>query len=401
MAKKGPKRHLKRLAAPVRWELPRKTHKFTVRPLPGAHPMSESLPLLLIIRDVLKYADNAREAKKIIKMGKVLVDGRVRKEEKLPVGLMDVVSLPEADENYRVLFDRKGRIKFKKYEWHNNPNVKRHNKQLAELISNTIKYGLAIFNNAQFLNKHSKIKNFQLSKTSFLMTDVREVMFLYEIEKEKILSHALYKDNLNKNKNKEKTEGNKNKLDESRDNEQTKNGNNTYYQILNSGYYYFNELIDDIKYNSVLAEYRNLRLSIENNITYEEASNLHKLEMEFKKKYSDNNFEKIAIELYEILSNCGESVEKSVLWIILTIALLPLIALLYNYHIIWFIILILIVFEVICLGIPLMQSIYQQTNNVFKFYFLKKYKSSLFCNEFKVGVGRISDFEFQKPCGAC
>jgi hypothetical protein len=37
----------------------------------------------------------------------------------------------------------------------------------------------------------------------------------------------------------------------------------------------------------------------------------------------------------------------------------------------------------------------------YKFYFLKKYKSSLFCNEFKVGVGRISDFEFQKPCGAC
>ncbi|ADC70409.1 Ribosomal protein S4E, central domain protein [Methanocaldococcus sp. FS406-22] len=121
MAKKGPKRHLKRLAAPVRWELPRKIHKFTVRPLPGAHPMSESLPLLLIIRDVLKYADNAREAKKIIKMGKVLVDGRVRKEEKLPVGLMDVVSLPEADENYRVLFDRKGRIKLKPTE---NPDVK-------------------------------------------------------------------------------------------------------------------------------------------------------------------------------------------------------------------------------------------------------------------------------------
>lgn len=121
MAKKGPKRHLKRLAAPVRWELPRKIHKFTVRPLPGAHPMSESLPLLLIVRDILKYADNAREAKKIIKMGKVLVDGRVRKEEKLPVGLMDVVSLPDANENYRVLFDRKGRIKLKPTE---NPDVK-------------------------------------------------------------------------------------------------------------------------------------------------------------------------------------------------------------------------------------------------------------------------------------
>ena len=121
MGKKGPKRHLKRLSAPVRWELPRKTHKFTVRPLPGAHPMSESLPLLLIVRDILKYADNRKEAKKIIKMGKVLVDGRVRKEEKLPVGFMDVVSLPDANENYRVLFDRKGRVKLYPTE---NPDVK-------------------------------------------------------------------------------------------------------------------------------------------------------------------------------------------------------------------------------------------------------------------------------------
>ncbi|WP_423792858.1 30S ribosomal protein S4e [Methanocaldococcus indicus] len=121
MAKKGPKRHLKRLAAPVRWELPRKVAKFTVRPLPGAHPMSESLPLLLVVRDLLKYADNRREAKKIIKMGKVLVDGRVRKEEKLPVGFMDVVSLPDANENYRVLFDRKGRVKLYPTE---NPDVK-------------------------------------------------------------------------------------------------------------------------------------------------------------------------------------------------------------------------------------------------------------------------------------
>ena len=251
-----------------------------------------------------------------------------------------------------------------------------------EILNEIKRYNnIAIFNNAQFLNKHSKIKNFQLSKTSFLMTDVREVMFLYEIEKEKILSHALYKDNLNKNKNKEKTEGNKNKLDESRDNEQTKNGNNTYYQILNSGYYYFNELIDDIKYNSVLAEYRNLRLSIENNITYEEASNLHKLEMEFKKKYSDNNFEKIAIELYEILSNYGESVEKSVLWIILAIILLPLIALLCNYYTLSCCILveIIILFRILYLCIPKLRSEYLKIHDKvshiiskipYSFYFL-------------------------------
>ena len=65
MANKGPRRHLKRLAAPANWQIPRKVHKFVVRPLPGPHAMSESLPLLLIVRDILKYADNAREAKKI------------------------------------------------------------------------------------------------------------------------------------------------------------------------------------------------------------------------------------------------------------------------------------------------------------------------------------------------
>jgi hypothetical protein len=211
--------------------------------------------------------------------------------------------------------------------------IELENMGVNEEILNEIKRynNIAIFNNAQFLNKHSKIKNFQLSKTSFLMTDVREVMLLCDIKKEKILSHALYEDNLNENKNKEKTENNKNKPDESRDNEQTKNENNTYYHILNSGYYYFNELIGDIDDKSVLAEYRNLRISVEDNITYEKASNLYKMEMEFKKKYSKNNFEKIAIRLYEILSNCGESVEKSVLWIVSTIALLPLFALSYNY----------------------------------------------------------------------
>ncbi|WP_421077018.1 pentapeptide repeat-containing protein [Methanothermococcus sp. Ax23] len=223
---------------------------------------------------------------------------------------------------------RKGRIRFKKYEWYNNRYyVKRQDKLRAKLISNTIEYSLAIFNNAQFLNKHSKIKNFQLSKTSFLMTDVREIMLLCDIKKEKILSHMLFENKLKESRD------NKNKPDESKDNEKTENENKTYYHILkNRGYFYFNELIEDINYNSVLAEYRNLRISVEDNMTYEEASNLYKMEMEFKKKYSKNNFEKLAIWFYNLVSNCGESVEISVLCICLAIVLLPLGALTYNYH---------------------------------------------------------------------
>jgi hypothetical protein len=48
--------------------------------------------------------------------------------------------------------------------------------------------------------------------------------------------------------------------------------------------------------------------------------------MEFKKEYSDNKLEKWAIELYGWISNYGESVGKSVLWIIFAITSLPLVA---------------------------------------------------------------------------
>jgi len=41
---------------------------------------------------------------------RVLVDGRVRKNSKFPVGLMDVVQLPALNKNYRVLLDARGRL---------------------------------------------------------------------------------------------------------------------------------------------------------------------------------------------------------------------------------------------------------------------------------------------------
>merc|ERR1711907_594016 len=44
------------------------------------------------------------------KAGNILVDGRVRKDPKFPLGLMDVLSIPKIKKNYRVLYDVKGRF---------------------------------------------------------------------------------------------------------------------------------------------------------------------------------------------------------------------------------------------------------------------------------------------------
>jgi small subunit ribosomal protein S4e len=62
----------------------------------------------MVIRDMLKLVDNAREAKRALYEGKVLVDGKVQKDYKLPIGIFDVISVPLSNQQYRVLKDEKG-----------------------------------------------------------------------------------------------------------------------------------------------------------------------------------------------------------------------------------------------------------------------------------------------------
>ena len=110
MAKMGSRKHLKRYKAPKSWPIHPKEDTWTVKPSAGSHSIDESIPLTLVIRDVLKIADNSREAKRIINSGNVLVDGRVIKDYKFPVGFMDIIEIPKTGESYRVLLDRKGRL---------------------------------------------------------------------------------------------------------------------------------------------------------------------------------------------------------------------------------------------------------------------------------------------------
>ena len=110
MGRMGDRRHLKREVTPAFWPIHRKKFVWALKPSPGPHPIERCIPLGIIVRDLLGFAKTMREAKKIIAQGKILVDGRVRRDEHFPVGLMDVVSIPEIDVNYRVLPYEKGLI---------------------------------------------------------------------------------------------------------------------------------------------------------------------------------------------------------------------------------------------------------------------------------------------------
>lgn len=108
MGRKGERGHLKRKPAPKMWPIHRKEAVWTVMPKPGPHSLSRSLPLVLIVRDMLKFAKTSKEAKKIISQEKITVNGKVRRDERFLVGLMDVISILDAKKSYRVLPSRKG-----------------------------------------------------------------------------------------------------------------------------------------------------------------------------------------------------------------------------------------------------------------------------------------------------
>ncbi len=107
-------KHLKRLASPRSWTIPRKTDRWVVKPSPGPHPIERSVSLILALRDFLKIANINAEARRIIGNGEILVDGKVVRNYKHPVGLMDVISIPKLNLQYRVLLNRRGKLVFVK-----------------------------------------------------------------------------------------------------------------------------------------------------------------------------------------------------------------------------------------------------------------------------------------------
>lgn len=103
-------KHMKRLAAPRTFRIHRKEKTWTIKAQPGPHAIEQSLPLGLIARDYLNLCDTYKEVKRIIAHGELLVDNIPRKNHKFPVGLMDVVSIPKIKKDYRMLYDRNGKL---------------------------------------------------------------------------------------------------------------------------------------------------------------------------------------------------------------------------------------------------------------------------------------------------
>jgi len=106
---RGPKKHMKRVDAPRNWMLSKLGGTWAPRPSTGPHKMRECLPVSLALRNRLKYALTRREVMMIVMRRLIEIDGKVRTDLNYPTGFQDVLHIAKTNEQFRLLYDVKGR----------------------------------------------------------------------------------------------------------------------------------------------------------------------------------------------------------------------------------------------------------------------------------------------------
>ncbi len=181
MGRKGPTRHLKRQQAPTFWTIKRKEAIWSINTSPGPHNFGSSIPITVLLRDMLNYATTRKEASQISNQGKIKIDGKLRLDDKFPVGLMDVVSLPDASESYRVLPAKGGRLKLHQIKGDE------ISFKLCRIIGKTI-----LRNNVTQLRLHDGRTLVVPAGSPYKVNDVLKI----KIPSQEIMEHIAFKDQL-------------------------------------------------------------------------------------------------------------------------------------------------------------------------------------------------------------
>jgi len=102
--------HLKRQEVPKSWPVYRKGTKYVVRP---SSDLNFGVPLLVVLRDLLKIVQNRKEARRVIFLKQILLNNKIPRDEKNSVLLFDTLSLVPAKKNYRLDLSENGKFELK------------------------------------------------------------------------------------------------------------------------------------------------------------------------------------------------------------------------------------------------------------------------------------------------
>jgi small subunit ribosomal protein S4e len=81
------------------WSIPRKGSKYLTI---ASHEKSKSIPLVFILRDMLKIAKTKKEARHLLLNGELKVNNKIRRKESFPIQVFDVISLEKLGKNYKL-----------------------------------------------------------------------------------------------------------------------------------------------------------------------------------------------------------------------------------------------------------------------------------------------------------
>lgn len=99
--------YIKRQTISKAWPIPRKGTRYTI--VPG-HNKSAGIPLLIIIREILKIVQTRKELKKVLLEKKILVNNSVVKVENFSLCLFDTLSIKDAGKHYRLSYSETKKI---------------------------------------------------------------------------------------------------------------------------------------------------------------------------------------------------------------------------------------------------------------------------------------------------
>ncbi len=100
--------HLKRQKSPKNWPIPRKGTAFVVRP--NFSPKT-GVPILIILRDMLKICQNRKEVKSAIHDKNILLNNKPVTDDKNSAVLFDVLTVVPAKKHYQVELEKNGKFR--------------------------------------------------------------------------------------------------------------------------------------------------------------------------------------------------------------------------------------------------------------------------------------------------
>lgn len=170
--------HNIRRSIPKTWPISKKEKPYIVF-AKSSHPKKYSLPLLVLIRDILKISQTAGETKKIVRAGEIEVNGRIIKNEKIGVGIFDIMHIKKIEKSFVMILDERGHIQMKEIK----DNKKRISKIIGKKILNKNCLQINLFGGTNFLTK----EKYDINDSVLIDTAKNQIMKHLPLKKDAIV----------------------------------------------------------------------------------------------------------------------------------------------------------------------------------------------------------------------